>query len=298
MRWFLRELARRDPLLARLGWAFFALAVVMALAIPFDARQVLGISVWIKPIKFAISIGIYLWTVAWLLEHVPNPRWCKQLIRWGVATTMIAEIVCIAGQSLRGVPSHFNHSTPLDSTAFAIMGIMIFLNTILEFLLLLLFLRPFASLPPAYVWGIRLGLIGALLSAAIGGVMIRHGAHTVGAPDGGPGLWLVNWSLDAGDLRVAHAVGLHALQILPLAGYGLSRIASRDLSVALLAGLACAYGVVFLFLYIQAAMGQPMLGRPRILEVAYVDRVPPPPAPRRASSGARRCLPRPADNWD
>jgi hypothetical protein len=181
---------------------------------------------------------------------------------------MVAEIVCIAGQSLRGVPSHFNHATPLDSAAFAIMGLMILLNTALEFLLLLLFLRPLVSLPPAYVWGIRLGLIGALLSAAIGGVMLQHGAHTVGAPDGGPGLWLVNWSLDAGDLRVAHAVGLHALQILPLAGYGLSRIASRDVSVVGLAALAVVYGTLFLWLYVQAAMGQPLLGRPRVLDVA------------------------------
>jgi hypothetical protein len=89
------------------------------------------------------------------------------------------------------------------------------------------------------------------------------GAHTVGAPDGGPGLPLLGWSTTHGDLRIGHFVGLHGLQVLSLLGFILSRRREQWLKTShrqmLVAVGAVGYtGLVALVTW-QALRGQPLL---------------------------------------
>jgi hypothetical protein len=252
----LRELVRGSLALAVTGWLNLALAAVLGILAATDSGTVLGINRWIKPGKFTISIVIFVWTIAWFLRHLQHRPRAVRAIGWGISICMIVEISLITMQAARGTTSHFNHATAFDDAVFSVMGAMIALNTLLVVWVLVLFLSHAPSLPPAYLAGIRLGLLIFLLASAEGGVLVVHGAHTVGAPDGGPGLPLVNWSTKYGDLRVAHFIGMHALQILPLFGYAMR---ARAAGARFVTALACGYGVVFGWLAYQALRGQPFL---------------------------------------
>src|SRR6202023_3717709 len=96
---FLRELYRRSRVLAITGWIHLALLAGVLVIFLFDSRLVMGINVWIKPIKFAISITIYVWTVAWLLEYLRLPSWTQRIISWGISISMLTEIACITAQA-------------------------------------------------------------------------------------------------------------------------------------------------------------------------------------------------------
>ena len=139
---------------------------------------------------------------------------------------------------------------------------MIVLNTIAVGYVAWKFWKTSPPVPNAYLWGIRLGLLIFLLASLEGFAMIGNGAHTVGAPDGGPGLPGIYWSTKAGDLRIAHFFGLHALQVLPVIGYilGSTTLARRISSPAkwsVISGVL--YGGIAFLLFVWALMGRPLI---------------------------------------
>jgi hypothetical protein len=81
------------------------------------------------------------------------------------------------------------------------------------------------------------------------------GAHTVGAPDGGPGIPGTGWSREHGDLRVPHFFGLHAMQFLPLLAWLWKPNRPRAIIAA-----GAAYAAFFLMALVQALAGRPFLG--------------------------------------
>lgn len=258
---FFAELHRRNPVLSWMGRANVALLLFALAAAPFDSRTVTGINPWVKPMKFAASVAVFVFTMAWLLEHVRRYRRTVRVVSWGIALVFAVEQACIFLQAARGTTSHFNVRSPFDATVFATMGLMIVVNTALVLVVLFLFFRRTEPVAPAYLWGIRLGLVIFVVAGLQGFVMTSQLAHTVGAPDGGPGLPFLSWSTRAGDLRIAHSLGLHALQVLPLAGYAFSRrgASERRHQVAFIAAFAAVYAAAFALLFWQAMLGRPLI---------------------------------------
>ena len=262
-RWILAEVYRRDRVLALTGWVMLALFAVLLAVAPFDSRTVAGINPWVKPLKFCVSITAYVWTLAWFVGYLRTHPRAVRLVSWGTAFVFVGEMVCIVSQAARGVGSHFNVKTPYDDAVFSLMGLLISFNTLLVLVTLALFFtRTSEPLAPAYLWGIRAGLFLFFLGSLEGMAMGLNMAHTVGAPDGGPGLPVVNWSTRAGDLRVAHFFAFHALQLLPLVGFLLGRYrpewpGSRQVACVLAFALVYATGVSLIFW--QAMAGRPLL---------------------------------------
>ena len=258
---FIRKLHNRNPLLFDVAIAHLVLLLVMLVIAPFDGRTVMGVNPWIKPMKFAASIAIYLLTMGWLLDELPWREKTRRRVNWAIAGTLIVEIVLITMQAARGVTSHFNKATVFDAAVFAVMGTAITLNILVAAYVALKFWRT-AALPAPYLWGIRLGLTIFVLASLEGFAMVAHSAHSVGVADGGAGLPVVNWSTRGGDLRVAHFFGIHALQVLPLIGYILSSKRAAELSLNSARWVQAA-GVVYAFfsllLFLWAMAGRPLI---------------------------------------
>ncbi|WP_420644375.1 hypothetical protein [Candidatus Leptofilum sp.] len=265
-----------------LTWSFWLSLILFVGTIVlsiFDSRLVTGAPVWVKPMKFAISITLYTGTLAWLLSYVEgHPR----LVRWiGGLTALgfLVEIIGIFVQAARGVPSHFNVGTPFDAVIFSLMGTFVLVIWVMNIATAVLLMRQKMDNRP-FAWALRLGLLITAVGAILGFLMTTPtadqlaametgemlsivGAHSVGVEDGGAGLPFVGWSTEGGDIRPAHFVGLHALQLIPLLGIFVNRRFRTRLSegrrTALVAIGGVGYlGVVLLLLW-QALRAQPLI---------------------------------------
>jgi len=153
--------------------------------------------------------------------------------------SIVLEMVTIITQVARGTTSHFNLTSPLNTFLWMAMGTFIVFVWIMNLLLAILLIGQHIT-DRAFAWSLRLGVLISFVGMAVAFLMVgptpaqkvaivAHqrariiGAHSVGIADGGPGLPIVGWSTVGGDLRVAHFAGLHALQVLPLLGWLISR---------------------------------------------------------------------------
>lgn len=270
------RLRQADTPLTVTGFLMLAVLGVALAGLALDSRIVTGVPVWLKPAKFAVSIALYTFTLAWIFTFIPGWVVTRRIVGWTTATALVLEMVIIGLQAARGTTSHFNVSTLFDGVLWTIMGLAIVAQTVTSAAVAVaLWRQRFAD--RALGWALRFGMIITIVGAFSGGLMAQptrtqiagaraghrmtvSGAHTVGAADGGPGVPGTGWSTDHGDLRVPHFLGLHALQALPLVALALPRRRFADATRARLTLTAAgSYAALFGILLWQALRGQSVL---------------------------------------
>ena len=257
----LSTVKKESPILFGIAMIHFLLAFISIIGLFIDDRMLMGVNVWIKPLKFTISGGIYILTVGFLITLYPFSKRKKNIINNIVSWTLLIEIAIIVYQASRGVLSHYNQSSLFDGILFGLMGILIGIIVLTMVFFIFETLRLRLNTPRSVQWAILIGWIVVLFGSWVGGQMISQMAHNVGVADGGQGLPLLNWSTIAGDLRVAHFFGLHGIQIIPLFALVLSKkwkASNRaQIYVVILFGLLYASWIGFTFY--QAKQGMPFI---------------------------------------
>jgi hypothetical protein len=251
---------------------FQAAALMLAFTIPtlaalaLDDRQLHGVSVWDKPLKFEISLAIHLITLG-LLSRTLSPAMAgASRIRAAYvvsACAALGETAYIVLQAARARDSHFNFSTPVEAIMYAMMGIGATALVVCAFIIGFGIHRGakpgIGGLTYGAAWGLMLGAAGTFITAGVmsSGLVGGRGHWVGGVHSDAHGLPLTGWSTTGGDLRVAHFFATHMMQALPLVGWCADRWLPER-ARQLVRAAAAVMAAIVVFTFIQALRGRPL----------------------------------------
>lgn len=198
-----------------------------------------------KPMLFGVSFGITLLTLTWVATRLTiTTRWRNRLLV-ALAAASVVEVGLITLQFWRGQPSHFNVASGFDNTVFVLMGVAVSMVAVVIAILALAAIRPVEA-RPSLVSAVRGGLALGVIAQLTGGLMLAIGFD---APDP------VEASAAARHLALAHALPLHALQVLPILAMIIGRITDEPRALRAVRALTIAYAVVVAVTIISALGG-------------------------------------------
>ncbi len=248
---FLKDAKRGSPVLWRSSVAM-AIGMVLCFALPvIDARLIAGVSVWEKPAKFFLSLMVQAMTIAWAISLIPQYARRLKSATWIFVFAAWFEMSYMIFRASRGEASHFNQTSSLAIVMYALMGVgAVSLMVTSAFVGWRVWQQRGASLMRE---AIGLGLMfGAFLGTIAGAYLSSHTSHWIGGDQtDASGLAFFHWSTTGGDLRVAHFVGLHATQFVPLAALSGNRM--------VVYGMAGACVLLTVASFVMAVLALPIL---------------------------------------
>lgn len=230
-------------------------------AMALDLRLFQGDSPWLKPIKFHYALAIYAASLAFFARYMPASTRQSRRWRWFIAAVVfaiVAEAVWLSAAAMLNTASHFNRENPVLMVVYPLMGAFAVLLTSASLAMGVSVWRNRQSgLGPALRLAVALGLgLTFVLTVPVAAYMSSQPGHGVGVTT--QTLWMMGWSRDAGDLRVAHFFATHALHAIPLAGLLAARFAPRQ-AVPLVWLAAGLYVALVAGSFVQALYGRPFL---------------------------------------
>ncbi|MEO0497789.1 MAG: hypothetical protein AAF141_10535 [Pseudomonadota bacterium] len=227
--------ARPDALILATVIALGMILPTLALLM-LDPRVLDDEALWLKPLKFQISMAMFCLTVWFGVQQLPRhwrASWWLRVPSILVASTALYELMFLAIQAGRGKRSHFNSETIFDQIGGSIMaagaGVLVSGAAFIGVIILLYWLKHHArTFTGPLVLAFALGLIlGGILGGYTGSYIGMNRGPFVGPFDPTQStIALVGWALNIGDLRISHFFGLHAMQALPLIAWLLVHVAA------------------------------------------------------------------------
>jgi hypothetical protein len=229
-----------------------ASGAVHAVVAAVDGGSWWGAVSWRKPVVFGMSLGILAWSVVWVLRQLPVRRW-----GWWPAGLLggasIVELVSITMQRWRGEASHFNYRTGFDEAVWTVMSQAILLVALALGVLLVWSLVQFRGTPAARI-AVVVGLSAMMVSGYVGYGMAAAGEAAAAATGEAPDSIVFG---AAGSAKLAHAMGLHGLQVLGFLAVGLGlRPPSRRTQLAVMVPAAVGYASVLAAVVATAYAGR------------------------------------------
>jgi hypothetical protein len=207
---------------------------------------------WRKPIVFGLSIGVLAWSLAWVLGHMQDGRALRIQTR-ALVGLLTVELLLIDMQQWRGVPSHFNVATTFDAIVFDLMGMLIVsAAVILGWWTWRLFSAPHREAPREQLAAARAAMLLLGAGNAMGVTLVALGAIVRAATGDVP-----HFDGAAGNVKLSHAVALHAMQVLPVIGVLLAAVPDALRRLRLMRLAAVGYAGLLLVLATQGLAGRP-----------------------------------------